>query len=134
MRGRYLLSAPERLTQAEQVAAIGQAIGRNLTCEEYPRQAALRALTAPQTPPDQRRPIKRRRSGVHFTLVNSGGSTEYAITRSGDLYAWGNNRKDQIGNGVSGGRKPQYDRPLNDHLTLTQVSSTAADVAAFARG
>jgi hypothetical protein len=59
---------------------------------------------------------------------------DYAITRSGDLYALGNSRKDQIGNGVRGGRKPQYDRPVNDHLTLTQVSSTAADVAAFARG
>jgi hypothetical protein len=73
-------------------------------------------------------------AGVHFTLVNSGGSTDYAITRSGDLYALGNSRKDQIGNGVRGGRKPQYDRPVNDHLTLTQESSTAADVAAFARG
>lgn len=73
-------------------------------------------------------------AGVHFALVNSGGSTDYAITRSDDLYAWGNNRKDQIGNGVRGVRKSQYDRPVSDHLTVTEVSSTAADVAAFARG
>jgi alpha-tubulin suppressor-like RCC1 family protein len=73
-------------------------------------------------------------AGVHFALVNSGGSTDYAVTRSGDLYAWGNNRKDQIGNGVGGVARPQYDRPVNDHLTVAQVSSTAADVEAFARG
>jgi uncharacterized protein YbjT (DUF2867 family) len=43
---RYLLSGPAVLTQAEQLAAIGQAIGRELRWEELPRQAALRALTA----------------------------------------------------------------------------------------
>jgi uncharacterized protein YbjT (DUF2867 family) len=43
---RYLLSGPEVLTQAEQLAAIGQAIGRELHWEELPRQAALEALTA----------------------------------------------------------------------------------------
>jgi uncharacterized protein YbjT (DUF2867 family) len=43
---KYLLSGPEVLTQAEQLAAIGRAIGRNLTWQELPRQAALEALTA----------------------------------------------------------------------------------------
>jgi uncharacterized protein YbjT (DUF2867 family) len=43
---RYLLSGPEVLTQTEQVAAIGRAIGRQLRWEELPRQAALEALTA----------------------------------------------------------------------------------------
>jgi len=43
---RYLLSGPEVLTQAEQLAAIGQAIGRELRWEELPRQAALAALAA----------------------------------------------------------------------------------------
>jgi uncharacterized protein YbjT (DUF2867 family) len=43
---RYLLSGPEVLTQVEQVTAIGKAIGRDVTWEELPRDAALEALTA----------------------------------------------------------------------------------------
>src|SRR5215467_8006045 len=43
---RYPLSGPAVLTQAEQLAAIGQAIGRELRWEELPRQAALQALAA----------------------------------------------------------------------------------------
>jgi uncharacterized protein YbjT (DUF2867 family) len=43
---RYLLSGPSVQTQAEQLAVIGQAIGRELRWEELPRQAALQALTA----------------------------------------------------------------------------------------
>jgi uncharacterized protein YbjT (DUF2867 family) len=45
-RARYLLSGPAVLTQAEQLAAIGQAIGRDLRWEELPRQAALKTLAA----------------------------------------------------------------------------------------
>ena len=43
---KYVLSGPEVLTQAEQLAAIGQAIGRNLSWEDMPRQAAQEALAA----------------------------------------------------------------------------------------
>lgn len=43
---RYVLSGPEVLTQAEQLAVIGQAIGRNLSWEDMPRQAAKDALAA----------------------------------------------------------------------------------------
>jgi uncharacterized protein YbjT (DUF2867 family) len=43
---RYLLSGPATLTQAEQVAAIGHALGRDLTWAELPRTDALRELTA----------------------------------------------------------------------------------------
>ena len=43
---RYVLSGPEVLTQAEQLAAIGRALGRDLTWEELPRPAAEQALTA----------------------------------------------------------------------------------------
>jgi alpha-tubulin suppressor-like RCC1 family protein len=71
-------------------------------------------------------------NGVHFAQVNSGGATDYAITSSGDLYAWGNNIDDTIGNGVTGKQVHYYTRPVNDHLTVAQVSSTASDVAAFA--
>jgi alpha-tubulin suppressor-like RCC1 family protein len=71
-------------------------------------------------------------SGVHFVQVNSGGATDYAITSSSDLWAWGTNSNDQIGNGVTRAEHLQYTTPVNDHLTVAQVSSTAADVAAFA--
>jgi uncharacterized protein YbjT (DUF2867 family) len=43
---RYVLSGPEVLTQAGQLAAIGEAIGRDLTWEELPKQAAVEALAA----------------------------------------------------------------------------------------
>jgi len=43
---RYLLSGPAVLTQAEQLAAIGRALGRDLTWEELPRPAAQQALAA----------------------------------------------------------------------------------------
>ena len=43
---RYLLSGPAVLTQAEQLAAIGQAIGRELRWEDMSRNAAVGALTA----------------------------------------------------------------------------------------
>jgi len=43
---RYVLSGPEVLTQAEQLAAIGEAIGRDLTWQELPKQAAVEALAA----------------------------------------------------------------------------------------
>jgi uncharacterized protein YbjT (DUF2867 family) len=42
----YVLSGPEVLTQAEQLAAIGAAIGRDLTWEELPKQAAVEELAA----------------------------------------------------------------------------------------
>ncbi len=72
-------------------------------------------------------------AGAHFTKVNSGGATDYAVTSSGDLYAWGYNRHDQVGDGVGGRKQPVYTRPVNDRLTVAQVSSTASDVAAFAQ-
>jgi uncharacterized protein YbjT (DUF2867 family) len=43
---RYLLSGPAVLTQAEQLAAIGQALGRKLTWAELSRPEAQRALAA----------------------------------------------------------------------------------------
>ncbi|HME65331.1 MAG TPA: NmrA family NAD(P)-binding protein, partial [Streptosporangiaceae bacterium] len=43
---RYLLSGPAVLTQAEQLAAIGRALGRDLIWEDLPRPAAQQALAA----------------------------------------------------------------------------------------
>jgi alpha-tubulin suppressor-like RCC1 family protein len=70
-------------------------------------------------------------AGVQFVKVNSGGATDYAIGKAGDLHAWGTNTQCEIGNGVFGSKVPKYTRPVSDHLIVIQVSSTAADVAAF---
>jgi uncharacterized protein YbjT (DUF2867 family) len=43
---RYVLSGPAVLTQVEQLAAIGQALGRDLTWEELPKAEAQHALAA----------------------------------------------------------------------------------------
>jgi uncharacterized protein YbjT (DUF2867 family) len=43
---RYTLSGPAVLTQAEQLAAIGSALGRDLTWEDMPRPVAQQALAA----------------------------------------------------------------------------------------
>jgi len=43
---RYVLSGPAVLTQVEQLVAIGQALGRDLTWAELPRAEAQRALAA----------------------------------------------------------------------------------------
>ena len=43
---RYVLSGPAVLTQVEQLAAIGQALGRDLTWEELPKAEAQYALAA----------------------------------------------------------------------------------------
>jgi hypothetical protein len=41
-----VLGGPEALTQAKQLAAIGEAIGRDLTWQELPKEAAVEALAA----------------------------------------------------------------------------------------
>ena len=43
---RYVLSGPAVLTQAEQLATIGRALGRDLTWEELPKAEAQRVLAA----------------------------------------------------------------------------------------
>jgi uncharacterized protein YbjT (DUF2867 family) len=43
---RYVLSGPAVLTQVEQLASIGQALGRDLTWEELPKAEAQDALAA----------------------------------------------------------------------------------------
>ncbi len=43
---RYVLSGPAVLTQVEQLASIGQALGRDLTWEELPKAEAQHALAA----------------------------------------------------------------------------------------
>lgn len=43
----YVLTGPESLTQAEQIAAIGRAVGRCIPCEEMPEDEARRVLPLP---------------------------------------------------------------------------------------
>jgi len=66
--------------------------------------------------------------GVRFVKVNSGGATDYAIDSSGELWSWGLDSLGQLGNGQLA---PEQLTPVDDGVTLTQVSSTASEVAGF---
>ena len=67
-------------------------------------------------------------TGVTFVKVSSGGFASYAIDRSGRLWAWGGNAEGQLGTGA-GNRFETL--PTEVGITLTQVSSTAQNVAGF---
>jgi alpha-tubulin suppressor-like RCC1 family protein len=67
-------------------------------------------------------------AGVTFTTVNSGGYSCYAIDRSGRLWAWGGNQNGQLGTGSSARIQTT---PVDVGIHLTQVSSTASNVAGF---
>ena len=65
-------------------------------------------------------------AAVTFVTVNSGGYASYAIDSSGTLWAWGGDQNGQLGTG-SGTRFET--NPVNVGIRLTQVSSTASNVA-----
>ncbi len=69
-------------------------------------------------------------SGVTFVAVSSGGYASYGIDRSGRLWAWGDNRSGQLG---IGGGTALVTRPVRVGVRLTQVTSTAQNVAGLAR-
>ena len=66
--------------------------------------------------------------GVTFVKVNSGGYSCYAIDSSGRLWAWGGNDNGQLGTRHV---TRSTTRPVDVGIHLTQVSSTASNVAGF---
>jgi len=66
--------------------------------------------------------------GVRFVKVDSGGAANYALDGSGHLWSWGLNNVGQLGGGVVS--RVQL-TPVRDDVILTQVSSTANEVAGF---
>ncbi len=65
---------------------------------------------------------------VTFVKVNSGGFASYAIDSTGRLWAWGDNASGQLGTGSDPQRATL---PVDVGIHLTQVSSTAQNVAGF---
>jgi alpha-tubulin suppressor-like RCC1 family protein len=68
--------------------------------------------------------------GVIFVKVSSGGYASYAIDNSGRLWSWGDNKSGQLG---TGGSPVIATKPASVGIRLTQVSSTAQNVAGLQR-
>lgn len=63
-------------------------------------------------------------AGVVYATLASGGATSYAISAFGDVYAWGDGTKGQIGNGD----RQTVRKPALVETGAATISSTAADV------
>ena len=68
---------------------------------------------------------------VTFVKVNSGGYSSYAIDSSKRLWAWGGNQNGQLGT-MSGARIET--EPVDVGIHVTQISSTASNVAGLGEG
>ena len=65
---------------------------------------------------------------VSLVEVSSGGFATYGIDQTGRLWAWGDNRSGQLGTGSA---PALATLPVKVGIDLTQVSSTAQNVAGF---
>ena len=63
-------------------------------------------------------------SGVTYAALATGGNTSYGLTAYGDVYAWGDNQKGQIGNGT----RTRSNVPVRVAGGATMISATANDV------
>jgi alpha-tubulin suppressor-like RCC1 family protein len=62
--------------------------------------------------------------GVRYRLLATGGSTSYAISTAGNVYAWGGNKLGEVGNG--GFSNVSY--PVRVASRATSISATSSDV------
>jgi len=70
-------------------------------------------------------------AGVTFVLVDSGGYASFAIDSTGRLWAWGGNDNGQLGTQAAAREESV---PVSVGTRLTQVSSTASNVAGLGAG
>jgi alpha-tubulin suppressor-like RCC1 family protein len=76
---------------------------------------------------DQPSPVRVRvPPGVRYSAIASGGATSYGVAANGTLYAWGDGKNGQIGDGS---RHSTAD-PVQVMSGVSLLSSTANDVVA----
>jgi alpha-tubulin suppressor-like RCC1 family protein len=68
-------------------------------------------------------------AGVTYKCLASGGGTSYAISTTGDVYAWGASSEGQTGDGS----RSTAMKPVLVESGATHISSTADDVAVSIR-
>jgi alpha-tubulin suppressor-like RCC1 family protein len=67
-------------------------------------------------------------AGVTYAVLASGGATSYAVTTAGSVYAWGNSKKGEVGDGTT----TTATAPVMVDSGATLISSTAGNVAVAA--
>jgi alpha-tubulin suppressor-like RCC1 family protein len=70
-------------------------------------------------------------AGVTYKALASGGDASYAISATGDVYAWGGNRYGQLGDGSTTSSKTPI--KVESHAT-PPIATTSTDVAVSVQG